>query len=198
MVDHADADDHDGKHRGRQGRAEQGGEERRHARQGGYPEVPVIHLEMPPKELTDGAAHLQGRALPSGAAAAQVGQDGAEKDGRQQQNGQEFALVHRINDIVGAQAVGFRQLIETHDHQARQGQQIQHPGVCAPESCHLMDAEVEQCADEAADAADHSGHRRPLDKGPPVKAPTPRRSLQFFGIHSHNLTFQQRCRTERC
>ena len=180
VVDHADADDHDGKHRGRQGRAEQGGEERRHTRQRSHPEIPVIQPKGAAHTLTDGAAHLKGCTLPSRAAAAQMGQNRTEKDSRQQQNRQPFSLMDRVDDIVGTQAVRLRQLVKAHDHKARQRQEIQHPGVRSSEGRHLMDAEVEHGPDQSADHADGGRRHGPFCKRPPVKAPPPQSGFRSF------------------
>ena len=122
MVHDADADDHHGEYRGRQGRTEQGGEKGRHARHGGGAQVPVIQMEQPSRLVADGTAHLQRGALPSGGAAAQVGQHRAQEDGGQQKDGQALAQVHGVNDVVGALSLGFCQLVKGHDHQARQRQ----------------------------------------------------------------------------
>ena len=180
VVDHADADDHDGKHRGRQGRSEQGGEERRHTRQRSHPEIPVIQPEGAAHTLTDGAAHLKGCALPSRAAAAQVGQNRTEKDGRQQQDRQPLSFMDRVDDIVGTQAVRLRQLVKAHDHKARQRQEIQHPGVRSSESRYLMDAEVEHGPDQSADHADGGRSHGPFCKRPPVKTPPPQSGFRSF------------------
>ena len=180
MVEHADADDHDGKHRGRQRRSEQGGEKCRHTRQRSHPEIPVIQPEGAAHTLTDGAAHLKGCTLPSRAAAAQVGQDRTEKDGRQQQDRQPFSLMDRVDDIVGTQAVRLRQLVKAHDHKARQRQEIQHPGVRSSEGRYLMDAEVEHGPDQSADHADGGRRHGPFCKRPPVKAPPPQGGFRSF------------------
>ena len=79
---------------------------------------------MPPKILPDGTAHLEGGTLPSGAAAAQMGQDRAEKDRRQQQNRQQLSLMHGVDDVIGAKTVRPCQLVEADNDKPRQRQQI--------------------------------------------------------------------------
>lgn len=107
------------------------GEKCRHTRQRSHPEIPVIQPEGAAHTLTDGAAHLKGCTLPSRAAAAQVGQDRTEKDGRQQQDRQPFSLMDRVDDIVGTQAVRLRQLVKAHDHKAANGRRYSTQG-CVP------------------------------------------------------------------
>ena len=70
------------------------------------------------------AADLQGRALPAGAAAAQVGNDRGHEDHRHQQNGDAFAEVNGLDDGVGALALQMAELIQPHDGKAPHRHQV--------------------------------------------------------------------------
>ncbi|MPM56804.1 hypothetical protein SDC9_103619 [bioreactor metagenome] len=72
--------------------------------------------------IADVAAHLQRRALPSGRAATQVGQDGPDKNSRQQQNRQALAHADRIDDVVGSLTLRPCQLVKANNEQSRQWQ----------------------------------------------------------------------------
>lgn len=76
-----------------------------------------------PNGPADAAAHLQGSALPSGRAAAQVGQHSAQKDGGCQGQRQGLALLHRAQYVVGAKALAPQHLIQRCDPKPGNGQQ---------------------------------------------------------------------------
>ena len=120
--------------------------------------------------VADGAAHLQRGALPSGGAAAKVGQHGAQENGGQQENGKALAQMHRVDDVVGALALGFGELVEAHDQKTRQGQTPQKPRVGSPQLRGFFHTDVERGAHGAARRARHRRHRHPLGKRLDIKA----------------------------
>ena len=121
MIEGVHADHGDGEDHRRQGGAEEGGEESGHARGGSDAEVRLVQAAEAAHLEAQGAAHLEGRALPTGGAAAEVGEDGAQEDGGQEEEGNMAPLVDLVEDGVGALALGPEELVEAHDHQARQG-----------------------------------------------------------------------------
>ena len=76
--------------------------------------------------------------------------------------------MHSVNDVICPETVRFCQLIKAHNDQSHRRQAIQHPRVRPPERGHLMDAEVEQRSNHAADYADSRRVHRPLQKRPAV------------------------------
>ena len=64
-------------------------------------------MQQPPRAVADAAADLQSRALASGTAAAQVGDDGGHEDQRHQKHRHLLAEVYRLDDGVGAPALQF-------------------------------------------------------------------------------------------
>ena len=82
-----------------------------HAADGGGAAVVILEMEQGAHVPADAAAHLQRCALAPGGAAAQVGEHGAEEDGRDQQDAYRLAALHRADDVVGAHALALRCLI---------------------------------------------------------------------------------------
>ena len=107
VVQYAHTDDLQREHRGGQGRAKQGGEHAAHAAQRGQGQVLLPQMQQPPRAVADAAADLQSRALASGTAAAQVGDDGGHEDQRHQKHRHLLAEVYRLDDGVGAPALQF-------------------------------------------------------------------------------------------
>lgn len=146
-------------------------------------QVPVIQIEKVPRMAADGAAHLESRALPSGAAAAQVGENCPQEDGGQQPDGQGLSVVYRVDDVVGALALRLCQLVEGHDHQSRRRQTPQQPGMLLPQLCGPLHTDVEQGAHHAAADAGDQRHRQPLGHGLDVKAHVGVAMLLFQSVH---------------
>ena len=92
--------------------------------------------------VADGAAHLEGGTLPSGGAAAQMGQDRAQKDGRQQPDGQALAQMDLIDDVIGSLALGLRQLVKAHNDQPRRRQAPQQPRVLRPQDRGVVNTDM--------------------------------------------------------
>ena len=124
---------HHGEEGSRQRGAEQGGEERGHAADRGRAAVMVREMEQLCNIVADAAAHLQGRALPAGGAAAQVGEHRAKEDGGHQQRADGLAALHGPDDIVGANALALGSFIKGYDGKARRGQQPEQPAVGTPQ-----------------------------------------------------------------
>ena len=127
-------------------------------------------MEQRPHLVTDGAAHLQRRPFPSRGTAAKVGKHGAQENGGQQQNGKALAQMHRVDDIVGALSLGFCELVEANDHQARQWQAPQKPRVSPPQLRGFFHTDVERRAHSPAHRARHRRHRQPLGQCLDIKA----------------------------
>ena len=168
VVEGIHADHGDGEHRRRQRRAEKGGEEGRHARGGGNAQVPLVKAEEPPHPIAQSAPHLKSRPLPPGGAAAEVGNHRAQKDGRDQQQGDAAPQAHLIEDVVGALALGAQELVKPHNGKARQGQKIQQPGKFPPELRHSFHGHVEGRAHQTAGGPRRRGQQQPLPQGPGV------------------------------
>ena len=109
------------------------------------------------------AADLQGRALPAGAAAAQVGDHRGHKDHRHQENGQAFAELHGLDDGVGALPLQTAELIQPHDGKAPHRPQVQNPGVGPPDGRGVIDADMKQGAHHAAPRADNPPQQHPFE-----------------------------------
>ena len=164
VIQHAHADDLQGEHRGGQGGAEQGGEHPAHAAQGGKGQVLLPQVQQLPGLVAQAAADLQGSALTSGAAAAQVGDHRGHKDHRHQENGHAFAEMHRLDDGVGALALQMAELIQPHDGKAPHRQQVQNPGVRPPDGRGVIDADMKQGADHAAGHTDDAAQQHPFSQ----------------------------------
>lgn len=100
--------------------------------------------------VADAAAHLQGRALPAGGAAAQVGEHRAKEDGGHQQRADGLAALHGPDDIVGANALALGSFIKGYDGKARRGQQPEQPAVGTPQLGDGLYRQMERGADAAA------------------------------------------------
>ena len=146
--------------------AEQGREERGHAADGGGAAVIVFEVQQDAEVPADAAAHLQRGTLAAGRAAAQMGEHGAQKDGRDQQDADRFAALHGADDIVGAHALALRDLVQCSDEQARCGQQEKQPGLCGPQLGDALDGKVEQGAHQPADQARGDRQKKPLQRHP--------------------------------
>ena len=95
-----------------------------------------------------------------------MGEYGAQKDGRNQQDADRFAALHGADDIVGAHALALRYLVQCGDEQARCGQQEEQPGLCGPQLGDALDGKVEQGAHQPADQARGDGQKKPLQRHP--------------------------------
>ena len=114
--------------------------------------------------VADAAADLQGGALTSGAAAAQVGDDRGHEDQRHQQQRHVRAKVYRLDDGIGALALQPAQLVQPGDDETAHRQQVQHPRMSQPHLRGVVDAQVEQRAHHAADAAYQTADHDPLQQ----------------------------------
>ena len=121
-------------------------------------------MQQASRAVADTAADLQGCTLTTGAAAAQMGDDRADKDQRHQPNGHFPAEMHRLDHGVGTLALHLRDAVETHDHQTAHRQQIQHPRMGLADTGGVVDAQMEQRAHQTADTAYQRAHRHPLDQ----------------------------------
>ena len=150
---------------GQQGRTEPG-QERGHAADRGRVAVMVREMEQLCNIVADAAAHLQGRALPAGGAAAQVGEHRAQKDGRHQQLADALTTVDGPDDIVGANALALGSFIKGYDGKARRGQQPEQPAVGTPQLGDGLYRQMERGADAAAQQADGQGQHQPAQQHP--------------------------------
>ena len=157
---------HHGEEGSRQRGAEQGGEERGHAADRGRAAVMVREMEQLCNIVADAAAHLQGRALSAGGAAAQVGEHRAKEDGGHQQRADGLAALHGPDDIVGANALALGSLIKGYDGKARRGQQPEQPAVGTPQLGDGLYRQMERGADAAAQQADGQGQHQPAQQHP--------------------------------
>ena len=189
MVHNADADDHDGENRRRQRRTEEGGEEGRHSAEGRRPQIPVIHLEHPAHIPADGTSHLQCRALPSGGTAAKVGEHGSNKNRRQQQNRQRLSQMHGVDDVVGTQALGFGDLIKSHDQKSCHRQAEQQPGLRGTQQLRLVDANVEHGPHKTAAAACHRRQYQPFYHGLSIELGVAHPLANLLPVHFHFYLF---------
>ena len=164
VVHHADADDHHGEHRGGEGRSEKGGKKSRHSRHGSRPQIPVIQPKQRPHLVADGPAHLQCRPLPSGGAAAQVGQHRSKKNSGQQIQGQPLSQMYCIDDVVGALAFRVGQTVKSYNQKSRQWQAPQKPRVLRPQLCGVFHADVECGTQRPAGGPHYNGKRHPLSQ----------------------------------
>lgn len=146
--------------------AEQGGEERCHAADGGCAAGVVAQVEQFAHVPADAAAHLQGCTLAAGRTAAQVGEHCAQKDGGHQQQADRLTALHGADDIVDAHAFALCDLVECHDGKARQRQAEQQPALRGPQLGDVLHAQVERCADRAADQTRGHGQQQPLQGHP--------------------------------
>ena len=109
--------------------AKDGGEARAHAAHDGQVLVALPHPGPLADQLGQGTAQLQGRALPSGGAAEDVGQQGRGEDHRGQQAGDGLFPTGSLDDEVGAPGgLDAAPAVHPHHHQARQRQQVHGPG----------------------------------------------------------------------
>lgn len=99
-----------------------------------------------------------------------MGEHGAQENGGQQENGKALAQMHRVDDIIGALALRFGELVESHDQKARQGQAPQKPRVGSPQLRGFFHTDVERGTHGAARRAGHRRHRQPLDKRLDIKS----------------------------
>ena len=182
-ADHGDGEDGRG-----QGRAEEGGEKGRHARGGGDAQVPLVKAEEPPHPIAQGAPHLEGRPLPPGGAAAEMGQHRPQEDGGDQEDGDAASLVNLIEDVVGPLALGAQELVEPHDGEARQGQEVQQPGMLPPELRDELHRHVKRRAHQAAGEPRRRGQQQPLPQSPGIEhrqvPPGPEVPLDVFQSHT--------------
>ena len=98
-----------------------------------------------------------------------MGEDGAQEDGGQEEEGDVAPLVDLVEDGVGALALGPEELVEPHDHQARQGQAIEQPGPGGPELRHGLHGDVEEGPQGAAGDAGDAGQEEPLGHGAAIE-----------------------------
>ena len=157
---------HHGEESGGQRGAEQSGKERGHPADGGGAADVIAQVEQFSHVPADAAAHLQGCTLAAGRTAAQVGEHRAQKDGGHQQQADRLAALHGADDIVGAHAFALCDLVECHDGKARQRQAEQQPALRGPQLGDVLHAQVERCADCAADQTRGHGQQQPLQDHP--------------------------------
>ena len=127
--------------------------------------------------MADGTADLQRRPLPSGGAAAQVSQQRSQKNRGQKQNREPLILVDRIDDVVGSHALGAHQLVGADNGKSRQRQAPQQPGIGQPCLCRVVNAQVKNRSDTAAERTHSDGQYQPLCQSgniqPDVAKPLP-------------------------
>ena len=71
-----------------------------------------------------------------------MGQDRAQKDGRQQPDGQALAQMDLIDDVIGSLALGLRQLVKAHNDQPRRRQAPQQPRVLRPQDRGVVNTDM--------------------------------------------------------
>ena len=119
-------------------------------------------MQNAPCLLADRAADLQRGPLPSGRAAAEMGQHRAQKDGGRQQDGQRTVPIHRVKHVIGPQTPGFCQLIKAHNGKARRRQAPQKPGPFRPQLRRNVDRCVKGRAHHTAENPYQQRNRQPL------------------------------------
>lgn len=157
---------HHGEEGGGQRGAEQSGKERCHPADGGGAADVIAQMQQFSHVPADAAAHLQGCTLTAGRTAAQVGEHRAQKDGGHQQRADRLAALHGADDVVGAHAFALCDLVECHDGKACQRQAEQQPALRGPQLGDVLHAQVERCADYAADQTRGHGQQQPLQGHP--------------------------------
>ena len=114
VVQHAHADDLQGKHGGCQRCAEQGGKHAAHAAQSRQRQVLFMQMQQRSCFVADPAADLQRRALTARAAAEKMCDHGGNKDQRHQDDRHFLAEMHRLNNGVGTFPLHLRAAVQQH------------------------------------------------------------------------------------
>ena len=144
--------------------------------------------QQPPRLIADAAADLQGSALTSGAAAAQVGNDRGHEDHRHQQPRHLLSEVDGGDDVVGTLPLRFGEPVQPHDGKAPHRHQVQHPRMGQTHLCGGVHADVEQGANDPAHQSDDAAQYHPFqqrhrilsDVGHPLLQPFHVPSLRFL------------------
>ena len=155
---------------GRHRRAEDRGKCRAHAAEDERAAVLVAQMDAASQEVGERAAELERRALASGTAAHEMGQDGADKDERRHLHGQLSLGAERGDDHVRAAVVlVVGDAVEPDDEQAgRQHEQIA-PAMAAAEGRPDGDALHERRPDHAEHRSQQDRQRDPPHQEPQVQ-----------------------------
>ena len=128
--------------------------------QGAGPSPPGAAASRP---VAQAAADLQSRALPAGAAAAQVGDDRGHKDHRHQENGHAFAEMHGLDDGVGALPSRWQSLYSPTMARPPPAAGTGSRGA-PPDGRGVIDADMKQGADHAAGHTDDAAQQHPFSQ----------------------------------
>ena len=122
----------------------------------------VGEAQQPPCMPANVTAHLQCRAFTPGAAAHKMSENGGAEDGRQQKHLQGLAILHSINNIVGALAFCTGDFVDPHDQKTRHRQGSQEPRILRAQRRRPCNGMVEKRPDTAAQDAHHRRQDQPF------------------------------------
>ncbi len=125
IINYADADDFHGEKGSGQRSAEQCGKNSAHAAHDEDMLILFIQVKQAADLRADGASQLQGCALPPGGTAAEMGDDGADKNERGQGKWDSFLASDGIQNLVCAEIFRcFTKMIQSDNDQTAYGQQV--------------------------------------------------------------------------
>ena len=155
-MDNADTADFQRKNRSGNRRSEEGGKNGTHPAEDGNALFLLIELQEVPGIVSEAAADLQSRSLPSGTAAEEMRDHGAEKNNRKKKDIDPAAEQDGINNVIRVFPFCMGELVQSYNDNTANRKKPDQPGIRFTQRRYRGDTFIKYTADNTADQANQN------------------------------------------